>query len=223
MKCYSTLILKGELKTLHRKLSLPDTTSWEQDIVQTTQCCSSSGCEYSADIVPIVHSLSQQLIRAINSERCSLSGSATELLIVLSSGLGRSFAPLVPIFFPTVLGLCARTNGLFIARAQACILAMIRGTQSPFILQCLADSVNHKLASVRLIAAEGVHVYLHCFKIRAVDTETRARLVEAVIKSTALDANADVQHVGKKILDAYTAFFPGKAATLVPIFPLMKT
>ncbi|KAJ8590443.1 hypothetical protein M405DRAFT_736837, partial [Rhizopogon salebrosus TDB-379] len=175
-----------------------------------TQCCISGGCEYPTDMLVGIRLLSKQLIRAINSGRCSLSGSATELLIVLSSGLGRSFAPLVPIFLPTVLGLCARANRLFITRAQACILAMIRGTQSPFILQCLADSVNHKLTSVRLVAAEGIHVYLHCFKIRAVNTETRARLVEAVIKSTALDENADMQHVGKKILEGYTAFSPGR-------------
>jgi hypothetical protein len=183
--------------------------------VQMTHCCNNGGCEYPTEILAGVRSLSKQLIRAINSERNSLSDAAIALLAALSTGLGRSFAPLVPLFFPTLVGVCARTNKVFTNRARSCIIAVIRGTQSPSILLCLADSLNSKSSSVRLVAAEGILAYLNCVRPSAINHDTRASLLEGVLKLTALDASLDVRQIGEEIFRAYKALLPGRVERFV--------
>lgn len=175
-----------------------------------THCCINGGCEYPTEILAGVRSLSKQLIRAINSERNSLSDAAIALLAALSTGLGRSFAPLIPLFFPTLVGVCARTNKVFTNRARSCIIAVIRGTQSPSILLCLAESLNSKSSSVRLVAAEGILAYLNCVRPSAINHDTRASLLEGVLKLTALDASLDVRQIGEEIFRAYKALLPGR-------------
>jgi len=151
----------------------------------------------------------------MNSERSRLSGSTIELLTALLAGLGPSFEPLVALFMPTLLGLCGRTNKVFTSRAKACMLAVIEHTQSPSLLPYLAESVNHKSAFLRLVAAEGVLACLNCFNPPDIEMDTRARLIEDVIKLTARDASADVRRAGKMIFEAYKALLPDRVERLV--------
>lgn len=201
-------------------MSLEETEdSWdkiEQGIVQLTQCCNNGGCEFVTEMVAGIRSLSRPLNHAMNSDRSRLSGSAIELVTALLAGLGPSFEPLVSLFLPTLLGLCARTNKVFTSRAKACIFAVIENTQLPSLLPYLAESVNHKSTFLRLVAAEGVLACLNCFNPPDIEKDTRVRLIEDVIKLAARDASADVRRAGKKIFEAYKALLPDRVERLVP-------
>ncbi|KAJ8581368.1 hypothetical protein M405DRAFT_925434 [Rhizopogon salebrosus TDB-379] len=159
-----------------------------------------------------IRALSTQLNHAISSERSRLSGTAIELVTALLAGLGHSFAPLITLFLPTLIGLCARTNKVFTKRAKTCVLAVIQGTQSQSPLPILVRSLAHKSPAVRLVAAEGILAYLNR---PAVDV-TRVRLLEEAIKLTSRDASAEVRKTGTKIFEAYKAILPERIERSVP-------
>ncbi|KAG2145952.1 clasp N terminal-domain-containing protein [Suillus bovinus] len=219
--------LNAELEAVRGKISLEETEeSWdkiEQGIVQLTQCCNNGGCDFTTEMVAGIRSLSRPINHAMNSERSRLSGSAIELVNALLAGLGSLFEPLVSLFMPTLLGLCGRTNKVFTGRAKACILAAIENTQLPSILPYLADSLTQKSASLRLVAAEGVLACLNCFNPPDIERDTRARLIEDIIKLTARDASADVRRVGKLIFEAYKALLPDRVESFItPLTPVIK-
>jgi hypothetical protein len=188
---------------------VPETgASWDtvqQGIVQLTECCKHGGCIFAPEMIAEVLSLSKPLTNAMKSERSRLSGSAIELLIALSAGLGPAFEPLISPFFPAVLGLCARTNTVFTRRSKACVFAVIENTKLPSLLPYLTESVNHKSASLRQVAANGVIACLNCFNSH---NNARAHLIEGVIKLTARDSRADVRKAGEKISQAYDTLRP---------------
>lgn len=226
-QCSSPAILNAELEVVRGKVSLEETEeSWdkiEQGIVQLTQCCNNGGCDFATEMVAGVRSLSRPINHAMNSERSRLSGSAIELVNALLAGLGSSFEPLVSLFMPTLIGLCGRTNKVFTSRAKACILAVIENTQLPSILPYLADSLTQKSAFLRLVAAEGVLACLNCFNPPDIEKDTRARLIEDVIKLTARDASADVRRAGKMIFEAYKALLPDRVESFIaPLTPVIK-
>lgn len=226
-KCSSPAILNAELEAVRGKVSLEETEeSWdkiEQGIVQLTHCCNNGGCDFATEMVAGIRSLSRPINHAMNSERSRLSGSTIELVKALLTGLGSSFEPLVSLFMPTLLGLCGRTNKVFTSRAKACILAAIENTQSTSILPYLADSLTQKSVSLRVVAAEGVLACLNCFNPPDIEKDTRARLIEDVIKLTARDASADVRRVGKLIFEAYKALLPDRVDSFIaPLTPVIK-
>ncbi|OAX32603.1 hypothetical protein K503DRAFT_595386 [Rhizopogon vinicolor AM-OR11-026] len=166
-----------------------------------------------------IRSLSRPLNNAMNSERSRLSGATIELITALSVGLGPAFEPLLPIFIPTLLGLCARTSKVYTSRAKASIFAVIKHTQSSSILPYLAASVHNKSLSLRLVAAEGVLAYLNF----NTSNGTRTHVIEDVIQSTSEDVSEVVRAVGKKIYEAYEALLPDSVERFVQKFPLMTT
>lgn len=216
LQCCSSSNLTAELEVVCRQMSLPTEKSLDQGIFHLIECCNNGGCEYPTEMLAGIRSLSRPLNRAINSDRSKLSGSAIKLVITLLDGLGQTFEPLVALFLPTLLGLCARTNKVFTRPAKECVFAVIKGIKSPSILPFLAESINHKSSSVRLVSAEGVLAYLNCFNLPEIVKDTRARLLEDVIKLTTRDANADVRQTGKKIFESYKAILPGRVEKLAP-------
>ena len=176
-----------------------------------TELCSHGGCTWRAQMVAGMRSLSKQLNNSLKSERSRLSGSVIELLTVVSTGLGPAFDPLVSLFMPSLLGLCARTNKVSASWAKACITAIINHTKSPSILPHLAESVHHASGPLRLVAAEGVLACMNCFIL----PDNTTHLIESVIKSASRDACEDVRTAGKKILEAYKALSPQRAGKLI--------
>ncbi|OAX33020.1 hypothetical protein K503DRAFT_560431 [Rhizopogon vinicolor AM-OR11-026] len=214
--CSSSSALKAQLEVVRRKVSLQETgASWntiEEGILDLTKISNHGACKFTTEVVAGIHSLSKPLNNALNSERSRLSGSAIVLVTSLSAGLGSAFEPLVSIFLPTLLGLCARTNKVFTSRAKACIFAVIENTQLPSILPYLAKSANHKSTNLRLLAAEGVLTCLNSFILR---DDTHVRLLKDVIISTAQDASADVRATGKMVLETYKALSPDSEESFI--------
>ncbi|OAX43188.1 hypothetical protein K503DRAFT_671826, partial [Rhizopogon vinicolor AM-OR11-026] len=157
---------------------------------------------FATEMIAGVVSLSRPLNSAINSRRSRVSGSAIDLISALVAGLGPSFEPLISLFFPSLLGLCAQTTSVFTRRAKSCVFAVIKDTKSPSLLSHLAKSLHQKSASARLVAAQGIHTYLDCCNFDDIENG-RARLVEDCIRLTTGDVNIDVRQAGKKIEEAY--------------------
>ncbi|OAX34072.1 hypothetical protein K503DRAFT_656589, partial [Rhizopogon vinicolor AM-OR11-026] len=137
-----------------------------------------------------------------------LSGSAIECVTAQSACLGPLFEPLIPLFMPTLLGICSRSNKVFTRRAKACIFAIITHTPSPSILPFLVKSLDRQSTSLRLVAAEGVLTYVKSSNTPIIANDARARLVENVIRVTAEDASADLRTAGKALFEAYRACLP---------------
>ncbi|OAX33236.1 hypothetical protein K503DRAFT_664032, partial [Rhizopogon vinicolor AM-OR11-026] len=78
---------------------------------------------FPTEMLAGIRSLARPLNVAISSKRSRLSGAAVESVTAL--GLGLSFQPIMPLFFSSLIGLCARTNKVFTRRAKACIFAAI--------------------------------------------------------------------------------------------------
>ncbi|OJA19285.1 hypothetical protein AZE42_13141 [Rhizopogon vesiculosus] len=101
---------------------------------------------------------------------------------------------------PTLLELCARSNNVFTRRAKACIFAVITHTSSPSILPFLAELLNCKSTSLRLVAPESVLTYVKSSNTPIIANNSRARLVENVIRATVEDTSADIRTAGKALL-----------------------
>jgi hypothetical protein len=152
-----------------------------------------------------------------------LSGVALELFSTLGEVLESSFEPLVPIFLPPLLALCAWTNKVFCLRAKACIMAIIEHTRSSAIFSYLVDSLKDKSTSLRLVAAEAFLACLNTFDPPKLTKESRALEIEAVIKCTIRDASADIRKVSRKIFDAYNILVPDRVDAYVIVIYVIVT
>ncbi|KAI0759826.1 clasp N-terminal domain-containing protein, partial [Trametes elegans] len=168
-----------------------------------------------SDLVAALRSSFRPINSALNSERTRLSGTATDFMATAVTSLGRAFEPLLPYYLPTLLTLCIRTNKVVVTRAKNCIHAIIEHTQSPAILHYLVESVKDKSVSLRLSAAEAVVLCLNTFNPPDLEKESRAKDIEAIIKTTGVDASADVRKTARKIFDAYKILLPGRVQRCV--------
>ncbi|KAK0241942.1 clasp N terminal-domain-containing protein [Armillaria nabsnona] len=219
--------VKLRIESIVPRLTLIETEeSWDTiatSIKTLTQICQDGGCDYPEAIVPSLRSLSTPITSAIKSERTRLSGVAIDCITELATGLGTSFEPLLPVFFPALLSVCARTNKVFVTRARACVLLIIESTQLPSILPYFVHSIKDKSASLRLVAAEGVLTCLNCLNPPDLEKEVRAREVENMIKATTRDANADVRKTGRKVFEAFKVLLPDRVANFIaPLTPTIK-
>ncbi|KAG6333560.1 hypothetical protein ID866_5522 [Astraeus odoratus] len=227
IKCITSQVLQTELEVVRRKVTLKETEdSWSiiaEGISHLTSLCHKGGCDLAPDMISGIRSLSRPLNSAMNSERSRLSGAAVDLVSVLAITFGSSFEPLVPLFMPTLLGLCCRTNKVFVSRAKTCIIAIIEHTQLPCILHYLTDLATRKSVPPRLTAAEGILACLNCFNPPDLEKEARAHAIEDFIKLTARDANADVRKASRKIFEAYKTLMPARVDSFVaPLTPIVK-
>ncbi|PCH43690.1 hypothetical protein WOLCODRAFT_60364, partial [Wolfiporia cocos MD-104 SS10] len=160
--------------------------------------------------VTALRSYSRSINSAAFSERSRLSGAAVELMGTAAKSLERAFDPLIPLYLPTLLTLCSRSNKVFVNRARKGLLEVIEHTRSPSIIPFLAESTKDKSVSLRLAAADSILTCLNLFNPPDLEKEPRAREIEAVIRITATDANADVRRTGKKLFEAYKQIMPAR-------------
>ncbi|KAH9892746.1 clasp N-terminal domain-containing protein [Cubamyces lactineus] len=218
-QCKSLSHLHEELASAQDALACTETEdTWEvisRALTRLSALCNGNASTYPADIVAALRASSRPITSALNSERTRLSGTATEFIATAVNALGRAFEPLIPHYLPTLLTLCTRANKVFVTRAKDCIHAVIEHTQSPSILHYLAESTKDKSVSLRLAAAEAVVLCLNSFNPPDLERESRAKEIEAIIRVTAVDANADVRKTGRKIFDAYKILLPGRVQRCV--------
>jgi len=209
-----------EIEALRPALSLAETEeSWDTisaAITKISTMVQDGACDNPRDFVPAIRSCVAPLNSAMKSERTRLSGTAIECINSIAAGLGASFDPLIQLFFPTLLLLCARTNKVVVTRARNAIFVIIDNTQLPSLLHYLQSSISDKSASMRLASAEAALKCLNCFNPADIEREARAIDVEIIIRTSAKDANADIRKVSRKLFEAYKILVPGRVARCVP-------
>ncbi|KAM6502348.1 CLASP N terminal domain containing protein [Amanita muscaria] len=219
--------LRRDLDVLQVNLLLPETEeTWNRianGINGLTNLCHNGACDFPQEFVSAMKELSRPLTSALNSERTRLSGPAIELIAAAAAGLGSDFEPLLPMFFPSLLSLCSRTNKVVLARAKACVLTIIQSTQLPSILHHLLLHAKDKSSTLRLVVAEGTLTCLTCFNPPDLEKEARAKDVESLIRITAKDAAAEVRRASRDIFEAYKLVLPGRVASFTaPLSPTIR-
>ncbi|KAL0947112.1 hypothetical protein HGRIS_013247 [Hohenbuehelia grisea] len=157
----------------------------------------------------------------MNSERTRLSGAAIGLISTVACNLGTDFEPLVSTYLPPLLALCGRANKVVMTRARSAILAVIDNTQLPGILHHLLQNVQDKAATLRLVVAEATLACVNSYNPPDLEKESRARDIEAIIRSTATDSNPDVRKVARQIFAAYQLVLPNRVDSFIA--PLTTT
>ena len=212
LQCDSLRTLECELDSIRDKLAIPESEeSWDtlaKAIVRFTTLINNGASNFPNEVATGLRSLARPLNNAVLSERSRLSGAALDLLKAAAEGIGKTFDGLIPLYIPTLLTLCSRSNKVFISRAKACMIHFIESTQAPTILSYLAEAAKDKSLSLRLSAAEGGLACLNSFNPPDLEKEARAREVESLIRSTATDASADVRKVGRQLFEAYKILLP---------------
>ncbi|KZP34547.1 hypothetical protein FIBSPDRAFT_942658 [Athelia psychrophila] len=227
MECRSSISLNRELEVICAVVVLPESEdSWEKiakGITRIITLSNNGALDFPDDLVLGIRSMSRPLISAMCSERSRLSGAAIDMLHTLACGLGSDAEPLIPIFLPTLVTLCTRTSKVFVTRARTCILAFIENTQLPTILPYLALAAKDKSVTLRVVAVESVLSCLNCFNPPDMEKESRATMIEGIIKLTAKDANADVRRLSRKVFEAYKALMPTRLEKFIrPLTPMTK-
>lgn len=186
--------------------------SWDKIAVGLnafTKICEEGGFETSpTEIINALRNFHRPIISAMNSERTRLSAAPLDLLTSVAAGLGSEFEPVLSIFMPPLLALCGRTNKVVINRAKVAIMTIIENCQLAGVLTHFLNNIKDKSASLRVIIAEGTLAVLNSCNPPDLEKETRAREVEAIIKGTARDANADVRKISRKIFESYKILLP---------------
>ncbi|KZT09885.1 uncharacterized protein LAESUDRAFT_747896 [Laetiporus sulphureus 93-53] len=227
IQCDSLAAYEYELESLRDTLSLPESEdTWDRisaSILHLTALMKGNAARFPNETTTVLRSLSRPLNSAANSERSRLSGVALEFMNVVVTTMERYFDALIPIFFPTLLGLCSRSNKVFSSRARSCVLAVVQHSRSPSVLPFLAESAKDKSVTLRQAAVEAALACLSTFTRAELEKEPRAREIEALIRSTATDANADVRKTGRKVFEAYKVALPTRVDRFTqPLTPTIR-
>lgn len=210
--CKSKNTLDHELSIVREGLELEETEdNWDKIANALLRLSAvSQGC--SAELLPQLITATKSMARPINhaimSERSRLSGAATDFITSLGTNLRRSFEPLMPHFIPALLTQATKSNKIFISRAKTGLVAIAENVQSPALLPFLRLAVTDKSASLRLVAVDVVMICLNCYNPPDLESPARVDDIEAVIRTTARDASADVRKSSRKVFEAYKVLFP---------------
>ncbi|WFD30272.1 very-long-chain enoyl-CoA reductase [Malassezia sp. CBS 17886] len=113
--------LERHVAPVRAVLALRETEdSWQRidKALAQFQLFAKGGATKLASYVSLVKELSPGIARSLLSERTKLSGTASDVINSIAPRLGERFAPLLPVFVPPLLQLCARTNKVAIKRAE---------------------------------------------------------------------------------------------------------
>lgn len=211
--------LNYHFTTIEEHLAIPESEeTWDKLTSALTRLKSLSengAAEFPSEFISLIRGVARPLINCVNSERSKLSGVSLELFTSLAQSLQSSFAPLVPVFIPTLLSQCMRSNKVFSARGKACIIEIIGSTQLPGILTYLVGSVKDKSVTMRLAAAEAALACLNTCDPDELVKGVRQGEIESIIKATIQDPNSDTRKTSRKMFEAYTILNPDRIDSYV--------
>ncbi|CAA7265510.1 unnamed protein product [Cyclocybe aegerita] len=220
--------VKHELEKLHHDLFLEETEdNWEKtarSMNAFSKICTDGGYEVAGlEVVNAFRGAHRPIIGAMNSERTRLSGCALDLVNSVATAVGKDFEQLLSIFMPPLLALCGRTNKVVTNRARSVIFNVIEVAQLASVLSYFLRDIKDKSTSLRQVIAEGTLAVLNSCNPPDLEKEARAKEIEAIIRGTARDANADVRKVSRKIFESYKILLPSRVESFTaPLSPTMK-
>lgn len=147
------------------------------------------------------------------TERTRLSGTAVELLECIAARKGPEFIPHLSTYIPPLLKLCARTNKVFIVRAQKCISTIIKYTESGNIIPLLLERSRDKSASLRSIVAQSLIYALD--HIQEAELRNRLSGIEEAVRMGLSDPTMVVRQAYRHIFDKMADKYPNSAANVL--------
>ncbi|GAA5851983.1 hypothetical protein JCM5353_005263 [Sporobolomyces roseus] len=224
--------LRIEFDSLHTALALEETEhTWEKidKAVKRFQAVVRGGAgkkELAEEYVRGMRdkTFANGIIRSLATERTRLSGSTLDLM-GSSTRLGPQFAPLLPLYLPTLLRLLCRTNKLYISRSATTIISIIKNTKLVDVLRFIVgewQSESGKSATFREKAAEMTAYLLSPgpggeLPIEKEVLDRRVEELEWIIKTAAVDRDAKVRAEAKKCWEVYKREWPERVARFVSI------
>ncbi|PWZ01618.1 hypothetical protein BCV70DRAFT_205364 [Testicularia cyperi] len=209
---------------LQSDLLLPETEhTWQkiEKALARLQALTRGGAFKYANFVPHVKHCSQPINNSLLSERTILSGTAGDLLNSIAPRLAESFDALVPIFVPTLLLICARTNKIAVKRAEKSLHLIIKHCRLASVIPLLREAIKDKGQGLRAVAANAFTLVLELterdrLSRRVVD-------VELAIKSGATDSNPEVRQATRRIFELYIAHWPERVEHFTrPLTPTIR-
>ncbi|GAA6015650.1 hypothetical protein JCM11491_007184 [Sporobolomyces phaffii] len=230
--------LRIEFDSLHGALALEETEhTWEKidKAVKRFQAVVRGGAgkkELADEYVRGMRdkTLVNGLIRSLATERTRLSGSTLDL-VASSTRLGPQFAPLLPLYLPTLLRLLCRTNKLYITRSTSTINNIVKNTRLVDVLRFIVgewQGESGKSATFREKAAE-ITAYMLSSGAGGeliLDKDVLDRRVEElewIIKTAAVDKDVKVRAEAKKCWEVYKREWPERVASFTsPMTPTIR-
>ncbi len=135
--------------------------------------------------------------------------------------MAERFEPLVPVFVPTLLLICARTNKVAVKRAERSLHFIVKHCTPPSVVSYLREAIRDKGQGLRAVAAGTLVLVLeHTDKDRLT---RRVADVEACIKSGATDSNPEVRQTTKKLFELYVSIWPERVEQFTkPMTPTIR-
>jgi hypothetical protein len=148
----------------------------------------------------------------MSSERTRLSGTAVDLVGSITR-LGPAFAPLVPLYVPTIIRLLGKANKVYVARAQNALTAIARNTRLASVIPQLASFSEDKSNTIRGGCVECLYLLL-CGGDNGAPLADKHALerwlseLEKMIRKGATDREVRVRELCKKIWECYRKLWP---------------
>ncbi|GAA5966876.1 hypothetical protein JCM21900_001952 [Sporobolomyces salmonicolor] len=229
--------LRSEFDTLLTVLALDETEhTWEKidKAVKRFQAVVRGGAAKKELAEEFVRGMRDKqvvngLVRSLLTERTRLSGTTLDL-IASSTRLGAQFAPLLPLYLPTLLRLLCRTNKLYVSRSASTIASIIKNTKLGEVLRFIAHEWRleaGKSSSFREKAAEAVTIMLGAEGVEMlIEKEALDRWIEDlewIIKTAATDKEPKVRTEMKKCWQVYHREWPERVYNFTaPMTPTIR-
>lgn len=140
------------------------------------------------------------------SERTKVSGTAIDLMNSVAPRLADRFEALVPIFVPSLLTICGRTNKVALGRAKKTLLLIAKHCRLASLLPLLREASKEKVPTLRVAAVETASVLVECIDLARANK--RVTDVETMVKGCATDSNPEVRQLSKRLFSAYVERWP---------------
>lgn len=185
------------------------------------QAATRGGAHKLPSYVPVVREFSHVIASSLLSERSRLSGTAADVISSMAPRLGDGFAPLLSIFVPPLLQLCARTNKVMLKRAEKSLHLICHHCRPAGIIPHLLSSLQDKAPSLRAVAVGCIAVL-----IDGADPARFSRRVtelELCIRHAAVDASPDVRGPCRTVYGHYAALWPERIESCVAADSLLES
>ncbi|CBQ70986.1 conserved hypothetical protein [Sporisorium reilianum SRZ2] len=185
------------------------------------QAITRGGATKYAEFVALLKDAAAPINNALLSERTKLSGTAGDLMNSIAPRMAERFEPLVSVFVPTLLLICARTNKVAVKRAEKSLHFIVKHCRPPSVVAYLKEAIKDKGQGLRAVAAATLEVVLeHTEKERLA---RRVGDIEACIKSGATDSNPEVRQTTKRLFELYVSIWPERVEQFTkPMTPTIR-
>ncbi|EPQ29888.1 uncharacterized protein PFL1_02561 [Pseudozyma flocculosa PF-1] len=216
--------LNSHFAQLKLDLALPETEdSWQKldRALARLQAITKGGAAKFPEYIPLLKQIAAPINNSLLSERTRLSGTAGDLINSVAPRLVERFDALVPIFVPTLLAICARTNKVAVKRAEKSLVLICKHCKLPSLVPLLKDAARDKSQGLRAVAMGCILALLE--STEKAKLARRISDIEASIKGSATDSNPEVRQISKRVFELYIAMWPERVESFTkPLTPTIR-